>query len=264
MCMKVSIIIPSFQRADLLKWNLFSLARQTIPFEFETIIVNDGVVDNTEALCKQYESKLKLKYIFSGHRNLGEEIQWRVPGFALNIGAQKATGEILVLSCAEMFHINDTIRILVTPILNNLKLLGIPIGKKDIEGSFLKYLNDSELLLESQDMQSLFANIDNQFKMGALNIRLPFLMALSREQFFAIGGYDEDFTGVASEDVDFVERLLLNKCEFCSTDAKTIHLYHPRYWDVVGYGPLFQHNNYLLNSRKGQIVRNINRGWGKL
>ena len=46
--MKISIIIPSYMRCHLLNWDLFSLSKQNIPFEFETIILNDGVLDYTE------------------------------------------------------------------------------------------------------------------------------------------------------------------------------------------------------------------------
>jgi glycosyltransferase involved in cell wall biosynthesis len=67
---KVSIVITVFQRANLLKWNLWSLTKQKIPFNFETIIVNDGTNDETETLCRKYDSQLNLRYIFSGQRNL--------------------------------------------------------------------------------------------------------------------------------------------------------------------------------------------------
>jgi glycosyltransferase involved in cell wall biosynthesis len=68
--MRISIIIASFQRARLLQWGLYSLARQAMPCQFETIVVNDGVPDGTESVCNSYRDRLKLKYIFSGQRNL--------------------------------------------------------------------------------------------------------------------------------------------------------------------------------------------------
>lgn len=89
---KVSILITTFLRPHLLKWNLISLARQNIGFNFETIVLNDGLPDETEELCREYEEKLNLKYIFTGHRNLSGDMIYRVPGFALNIGAKQTGG----------------------------------------------------------------------------------------------------------------------------------------------------------------------------
>ena len=106
--LRASILITSFMRPHLLRWNLFSLAMQEIGFDFETIVLNDGIPDETEALCREYQDVLNLKYVFTGQRNQGGELLYRVPGFAINIGARIASGDILIISCAEMFHINNT------------------------------------------------------------------------------------------------------------------------------------------------------------
>ena len=252
---KCSILITTFQRPHLLKWGLYSLARQHIPFPLETIVINDAVEgDGTEEICKEYADRLNIKYIFSGKRNLGENIKWRVPGFAINIGAKQSSGKVIIISCAEMFHINDTIALLTEPVLHNPKSIGIPIGKDDQDGSFLNHLI----------MNNGHHNVEMLNKYPKLNALLPFLMSVSRQQFDEIGGSDEDFTGIAYDDNDFVDRLLANGCKYIQTEAKTVHLYHPRY--VYGKEQhadlLFNKNLYL--SRKGIIVRNKGRDWGHI
>lgn len=249
----LSIIITTFQRPQLLSWGLYSLTRQHKPFDFETIVVNDGINDETEAICNQYKEKLNLKYIFSGQRNLSGEIIWRVPGFAVNIGAKHSSGEILMISCAEMFHLNDTIAKLTYPLLQYPHLLGIPVGKDD-DGSFLNYLNSNNGNFE---LASFYHYRD-------LNVYLPFLMSVSRERFFSIGGYDEDFTGFAYDDNDLVDRLQMNGGQYCQTEAKTIHLYHPRFVADKSGHPKLYHNFILYQTRRGKVVRNENREWGKL
>lgn len=253
---KVSIIITTFQRVPLLKWGLYSLSLQTMPFEFETIVLNDGLQDETEEICSEFKEKLNLKYIFTGQRNLDGDPVWRVPGFALNIGVKQSTGDILVMCCAEMFHINDTIVRLTRPIFDNPKLLGIPVGKDDRDGAFLEYINKHNGTFE----------LNAYNKCLDLYTKMPFLMTLHRSQFFEIGGYDEDFLGIAYDDRDFIERLLRNGCSYCLTDAATVHLYHPRaegYYE--GDGPSeWDYNKNLFFSRIGKIVRNEGREWGVL
>jgi glycosyltransferase involved in cell wall biosynthesis len=256
MDLKLTIIIAAMQRANLLKWNLYSLAQQDIPFTFETIVLNDGIPDDTENICKEYEDRLNLKYIFTGHRNLGGEITWRVPGFAFNIGAKLSGAEILILSCAEMFHINDSITRLTNPLLADHKLLAMPIGMADQDGSFLKYVIDTGGNIAVETMPTEYPT---------LNTFLPFLLSISRAEFMAIGGYDEDFTGISFDDNDLVERLLKNGCTHCRTEAKTVHLYHQlNNFQGKNMYESISFNERLYLERRDQIIRNQNREWGIL
>lgn len=253
---KVSIIITTFQRTHLLRWGLYSLSLQTMPFEFETIVVNDGIQDETEEICNEFKEKLNLKYIFSGQRNLGGDPVWRVPGFAINIGVKQSSGDILVMCCAEMLHVNDTIARLTRPILKTPKLLGIPVGKDDRNGALLECINKNNGTFDPETYN----------KCVDLYTRMPFLMALHRSQFMEIGGYDEDFVGIAYDDRDFIDRLLGNGCHYCLTDAKTAHLYHPRadgYYEGEG-PPEWDYNKNLYFSRIGKILRNEGSEWGRL
>lgn len=250
----VSIIISSFLRPHLLKWGLFSLAQQIIPFQFETLVINDGIDDETAGICQEYQKKLNLKYFFTGQRNQASGIKWRVPGFAVNIGVKQSAGPILILSCAEMFHLNGAIAKLTYPVLENKKRIGIPLGKDDRSGAFLNRLQENNGRYPEQLINYL----------PDLNTKLPFLISVSRDEFLAIGGYDEDFTGVAFDDNDLVDRLCLNGCSYCRTDAKTVHLFHPRYVYATGESPEWRFNRDLYLAGKNKIIRNENREWGKL
>jgi len=252
---KVSIIVTSFKRAHLLKWGLHSLTKQNIPFAFETLVLNDGIHDATKAICQEYEQKLNIKYIFTGQRNLAGELNWRVPGFAINIGAKLADGDVLIISCAEMFHINDTIARLTYPLLFNNKFIGIPVGIDDQDGFFLNHIANNNGYFKVDMAEQRYTS---------LNTHLPFLMSISRKEFLAIGGYDEDFVGIGYDDNDLVDRLLNNGCSYYQTDAQTIHLYHERQvWGRNARTRLMQ-NYQLYIQRQGQIIRNQNREWGKL
>lgn len=251
----VSVIIPSYQRAHLLRWNLSSLARQPSDFGYEVIVLNDGLKDETFALCQQYSGQIAIRYIFTGHRNLTMPPTWRCPGFAINIGVKLAEGRFLVICCAEMYHVNETLALLAKPLLADELLLTVPHGYDDVTGNFLKYLETNK---ENADFRNFRGYL------SLLNTRLPFTMGLSRRVFMEIGGYDEDFTGKAYEDNDLVDRLLAYGCRFCLTPAQVVHLYHPRFFSVCWPDEATSYNQRLYKERKGMIVRNRGREWGVL
>ncbi|KUG04339.1 hyaluronan synthase [hydrocarbon metagenome] len=249
-----SILITAFQRPHLLRWGLYSLAKQAMPADFETIVLNDGINDETQAICKEYQQELNLQYVFTGQRNQDGIIKWRVPGFAINIGAKIAQGKILIISCAEMFHINDCIIHLSYPLLANPKLIGIPIARDDHDSSFLNGLIASGGRFNYNRFYNYYPH---------LNTKLPFLSSISRQEFLSIGGYDEDFVGIGYDDNDLMLRLIKNGCTYFQTAAETIHLYHERIWYARENAPETVYNRNLFYSRQNQIMRNQNREWGK-
>jgi GT2 family glycosyltransferase len=257
MDLDISIIIPSFKRSQLLRWCLFSLARQSIPYRFETIVLNDGIEDETSLVCWDYRRRLNLQYIFSGQRNTPEASKWRVPGFAVNIGARVSRGQMLIICDAEMFHLNDTITQLIKPVELNSQYLGTPILRDDREGSFLKILQAAK--------SNIWSNKLGQ-NCPRLNSRLPFLMSLSRKSFFAVGGYDEDFTGRGWEDNDFIARLRRFGCRHILTGAKAIHLFHNRYNGDKSQLPeyIYNHRLYQRNNQENRIISNKGRLWGQI
>jgi len=250
-----TILITSFQRPHLLKWNLFSLARQRIPFSYEVIVLNDGTPDGTEEICDSYQKHLSIKYVFTGQRNLHGELKYRVPGFAVNIGAQLSKGKVLIISCAEMFHINDTIVQLVPPVLIDSKTMATSIGMDDQDATFLEYLENNG---GDFDYEAYLQNYPR------LNTTLPFLMAVNRTEFFAIGGYDEDFIGFSYDDNDLMSRLEKNGCALCMTQAQTIHLFHHRHSNEQWTSPETTYNANLYRDRADRVIRNLGRKWGQL
>lgn len=255
--MKVSIIIPSFQRDHLLKWNLFSLSKQNIPFDFETIVLNDGIPDYTEVICEQYKEQLNIKYIFTGHRNLSGKMIWRVPGFVINIGVKRSIGNIIFLCCAEIFHLNNTIE-LMTSIYSaegSNKYIAMPKAKDDNQ-AFLNHIEANNGNVVSMD--------EYHMQPPLVNVKYPFFLAMKRDEFMEIGGYDEDFTGTDYDDQDFIERLEDNGCSHVETDALAIHLWHQRLNRFTAdMHPRFQHNKTLYEQRKGTVIRNEGKEWGK-
>jgi glycosyltransferase involved in cell wall biosynthesis len=83
----VSVIIPTYNRKDLLRETLNSLAQQTYPSDrFEVIIVDDGSTDGTVAIAAEAFPFI-LRYVWQS--NQGDAA-------ARNLGAQRSQADILV------------------------------------------------------------------------------------------------------------------------------------------------------------------------
>ncbi|RJR30278.1 glycosyltransferase family 2 protein [Candidatus Microgenomates bacterium] len=103
--MNISVIIPSFNEENSIVACLESLSHQTR--EFELIVVDDGSTDAT--LEKVKNANYKPQPIILRNRHEG-------PAAARNLGAQKASGEILVFVDSDMTFDEKFLELLVSPI----------------------------------------------------------------------------------------------------------------------------------------------------
>ena len=97
---KFSVIIPSFNAAMELINTLDSVYNQTYN-NFEVIIVDDGSVDETERVVKEYfkcKHQSKYQYIYQHNQKQGA---------ARNNGLKFATGDIILfLDAGDLWHAN--------------------------------------------------------------------------------------------------------------------------------------------------------------
>ena len=82
---KVSIIIPTYNRANYIIETIESIQRQTYPNR-EIIIIDDGSDDNTEELISKIKNE-KIKFY--------KVVRAGIVGKLKNIGLQKASGELI-------------------------------------------------------------------------------------------------------------------------------------------------------------------------
>ncbi len=105
--MKISVIIPTYNEADVIQSCIESLGGQTYE-DFEIIIVDDGSSDATSQILRG-ASKILPDFYFLEQNHKGA-------GAARNLGAKKAKGEILVFVDADMTFDKDFLRRLIEPI----------------------------------------------------------------------------------------------------------------------------------------------------
>jgi glycosyltransferase involved in cell wall biosynthesis len=92
---KVSVIIPTYNRANLLPRAIKSVLNQTFQ-DFELIVVDDGSTDNTRKVVEEFQKgDSRVKYFYK--ENGG-------PGSARNFGLKNAKGNFVIfLDSDDMF-----------------------------------------------------------------------------------------------------------------------------------------------------------------
>lgn len=84
--MKISIVIPTFNRANLLKDCLDSIEKTHKTCEVETIIIINGKDSQTDSLLKEYMNHKALGYSY-------QTIKKSTPSEARNLGITKSSGD---------------------------------------------------------------------------------------------------------------------------------------------------------------------------
>lgn len=166
--MKVSIIIPTYNRADLLKTCLDSLKENTDLSDKEVIVISNGCVDNTVELVNRYGSPFRVVH---WPERLGY-------AKAINAGLVLAKGEYIVL-------LNNDTKFFA----NNYNWVDLLLEP------FKLYKNVG--ITGPQFFPNQYANTPCLFF---------FCVMLSRKVFNAIGFLDERFGIGGNEDLDYCIR----------------------------------------------------------
>lgn len=86
---KVSIVVATYNRADILEKSLKSMLEQEYPNDYEVIVVNDGSTDRTEEILRDMSREYRNLRVYH-QKNSG-------PNVAKNRGMRKARYDIIVI-----------------------------------------------------------------------------------------------------------------------------------------------------------------------
>lgn len=203
--MRCSICIATHDKPSLLKNTLRSIFSQPITDsgDVEVIVVDDrGIGSLNRRTCEAFP----VKYL-----RLEGEPGFRNPARARNVAYREARGEIIICQSDDVMHGYDAIRRLTTELRRGEFLIAtvwnvdddlLPVGLRGhgVRGERIK------LLTGSDNPRPLF-----------------FLGSLWREDLYAVGGNDEDFTVGGREDMWFADCLIKER------------RLTPRFIDVLGY-----------------------------
>ena len=83
----VSVVVPVYNRENLVGKTLNSILRQTYP-QVETIVVNDGSTDGSLEVLRSYKQNYPEQIVVINQKNMGQAL-------ARNNGIKKANGEFI-------------------------------------------------------------------------------------------------------------------------------------------------------------------------
>ena len=88
--LRCTVVVPTFNRSDLLRCTLAALAAQTMPpDQFEVIVSDDGSSDDTRSVVAEFSARLDVQYLFQ------EDEGFRVAR-ARNMALRRARGAVSV------------------------------------------------------------------------------------------------------------------------------------------------------------------------
>ncbi|MFH1375510.1 MAG: glycosyltransferase family 2 protein [Patescibacteria group bacterium] len=214
--MKLSVIIPTFNRADVLRRNLNLLATQTLPKEdFEVIVVDDGSRDETPRLLREFVDKHVLDLKVFTQNNAGQ-------GVARNLGIERSGGEILLFLGDDMLPKPDLLERHYRFHSANLEKERSALGKvtwhPEIRVSrFMRWLTHSGVQFKFHDLSHGEQTDFWRFYTANISIKRELL---GRERF------DQDFSGWGFEDAELGYRLQEKGMELIYLPAALAEHFH--------------------------------------
>ena len=167
--MKCSIVMATRNHGELLRRTLQSIYRQEVPFDYEVIVIDDGSDDCTEEVCKEFDLTYCEKL---------DNTEYRNPALARNVGFRKAKGDVIIQQSDEVIHHTpNTIELLVERLTPG----------KFVIATVYDYTPETD---------------KRGWLMTGTASRRPyfFLGSLTREDLYAVGGYDEEFVAPGWDD----------------------------------------------------------------
>jgi len=228
--MKITVLIPTYNRSAILSMTLKGLAKQTFPLsDFEVIVVNDGSADDTEAVLKKFK-KGPLNLTFITQENAGQ-------GNARNHGLKFAKGEIVLMLGDDMIpshtlleeHWNSHQKSGISAVL------GLIEWHPELEvNPFMEWMtNGSSILGKFGGHQFAFEKLDRGHQPD-FNFFYTSNLSVQRE-LLGTQPFDPIFTKYGWEDIELGYRLQKENNMKMAYNAKAItYHYHPMDEDSLG------------------------------
>ncbi|MBQ4814209.1 hypothetical protein A7985_23930 [Pseudoalteromonas luteoviolacea] len=262
----ISVIIPTYNRRELLKRTLDSLCNQILDTKnYEVIIVDDGSSDGTGEMVAAYKGSANIHYLYQPDE--GFQV-----AKARNKGLSRACFDVvLFLDCGMLAH-----PLLLSSHLdrhnktNNLVLIGMSYGIEAVELSECDLIKSTvaendistvfELFSKNHQLMDCRGRFFAEFDYDLALFNAPWVVfwtsciSVSRCDVERVGGYDENFCAWGGEDVDLGYRLYHHGCKFV-LDQSLLTIHYPHEKDIENKEQQAKGNvAYLMNKYSDQWI----------
>lgn len=237
--MKISVIIPVYNRLEHLRAGFLCLLRQERQPD-ELIITDDGSSQNVLDFIGDLipKANFKIKHIYQVDKGFRKTR-------ALNNAVRNCEGDLLVFCDQDLIFSEDYIKIIENKSKLNFFIMGRPENTTEKEKNIIleqlnnkveykeinKYINREynkmvEKLLKKDYMRYILFSIGVK-KRGVKLVGMSY--ALFKSDYLKVNGYDEMYKGWGAEDDDFGNRLSVAGIKGKPFKPKEIslHLWHP-------------------------------------
>ncbi|MFD3000864.1 glycosyltransferase family 2 protein [Pontibacter toksunensis] len=212
MDVKVSVVIPTYNREDLISETLDSVKAQTLP-DWECIVVDDGSVDGTEEVVQQYiQNDARFHYVKRPAHRLGGGNSCR------NIGLEAAKGEFI------QFLDSDDL-LAPTKFEEQVRALSQVKGDAVATCKWGRFRTIQDRLSAKQN-EPTYISSDDSLKLfdvfGKHSIWLPTHVYLARKSTIEKAGpWNEDLK--MNQDGEFFARVLLNASQIIFVPSTEVY-----------------------------------------
>jgi glycosyltransferase involved in cell wall biosynthesis len=195
--------------------------------DIEIIIVDDASSDDhiIEAISDSY-SDLDIK-VFSFKP---EEKWWSCPVIPINKGIAMATGDVVVLLCAECMFVGDILLDINNRIKLNDYLVYATLSLTESDTTELCNKSYDDIILNKLPAKDEPGHSGGWYQHSEYrNACFNFCTAIMREDLLDLGGFDERFGwGASHGDDNFLDRIKIKGMNIISIDdPMTYHQWHP-------------------------------------
>ncbi|GAA0900476.1 hypothetical protein Vau01_118150 [Virgisporangium aurantiacum] len=231
------MVIPTYNRAALLRRTLETLVAQRFPVEsFEVVIADDGSSDDTAGVVAEYATRLRTRYHFQ------EDLGFRA-GAARNAGARLATAPVVAFLDDGALANPDYVHAHVDAHRDRAAVMGYvhgyaPLGEsRSLDDAVMRLdpvtiverLADDRTFFDSRHYEFEFVDFDVGRMAAPWYLFWSGNISMRVEDFWAVGGFDEDFHSWGTEDIELGYRVTEHGIPIVlSRDAWSVELPHGR------------------------------------
>jgi len=231
-----TIVIPTYGRPKQLKECIDSMSELSYPRDgFEVVVVDDGSKTSLDEIVGVFRNRINIKLIRQDHAG---------PAAARNRGGNESAGRYLAFTDDDCKPAKDWLSRLEASLESNPEILVAGRTVNDLPEN--PYSTASQMIA---DFLYSYYNSDNATFLTSNN------MAVSKNQFLKVGGFDISFPTAAAEDREFCDRYLFHGYKTLYVPEAVIRHAHP-----LTLGTFWrQHFNYGKGAHRFHKIRSLRR-----